>query len=109
MARGGVLPNGTAPDANSTEPEQQLFFWFFPTENGDATDEVTIWLNGGVSGSEFIPVADSPGLSGMSVDHGVLTTVDIARSFKHQRRLWRERADSVEARQFQAGEEPVGA
>ena len=49
---GGVLPvgsitNGTVPSGNTTE--QQLYFWFFPSENPEATDEVLIWLNGGVS------------------------------------------------------------
>lgn len=49
---GGVLPvgsstNGTIPTGNTTE--QQLYFWFFPSENPEATDEVLIWLNGGVS------------------------------------------------------------
>jgi carboxypeptidase D len=24
-----------------------LYFWFFPSENEDADDEITIWLNGG--------------------------------------------------------------
>lgn len=49
---GGVLPvgrvtNGTYPSGNTTE--QQLYFWFFPFENPEATDEILIWLNGGVS------------------------------------------------------------
>ena len=29
--------------ANSSE----LYFWFFPSDNVNATDEITIWLNGG--------------------------------------------------------------
>lgn len=48
---GGVLPvgstNGTFPSGNTTE--QQLYFWFFPSGNPEATDEILIWLNGGVS------------------------------------------------------------
>lgn len=48
---GGVLPvgrsvNGTFASGNTTE--QQLYFWFFPSQNPEATDEVLIWLNGGV-------------------------------------------------------------
>lgn len=31
-------------NANNTN---QLYFWFFPSENVNATDEVVIWLNGG--------------------------------------------------------------
>ncbi|KKK12055.1 putative serine carboxypeptidase (CpdS) [Aspergillus rambellii] len=36
----GLLPN--TPAGNSS-----LFFWYFPSENPKATDEITIWLNGG--------------------------------------------------------------
>lgn len=42
--------NGQGP-SNGTA-DQQLYFWFFPSENPAATDEITIWLNGGVSTSE---------------------------------------------------------
>lgn len=27
--------------------DKELFFWFVPTENPDASDEIVIWLNGG--------------------------------------------------------------
>lgn len=37
----GLLPLG-----NSTEDE--LFFWFFPSTNEAAEQEILIWLNGGV-------------------------------------------------------------
>lgn len=33
-------------DGNATN-ENQLFFWFWPSENEAAGDEITIWLNGG--------------------------------------------------------------
>ncbi|OAP63694.1 hypothetical protein AYL99_02921 [Fonsecaea erecta] len=33
-------------DGNSSN-QNQLFFWFFPSDNPAATDEITIWLNGG--------------------------------------------------------------
>ncbi|KAL1311839.1 hypothetical protein AAFC00_001914 [Neodothiora populina] len=33
-------------NGNSSNPNQ-LFFWFFPSENPLASDEITIWLNGG--------------------------------------------------------------
>ncbi|KAE8151907.1 Alpha/Beta hydrolase protein [Aspergillus avenaceus] len=36
----GLLPN--SPAGNSS-----LFFWFFPSQNPKAEDEITIWLNGG--------------------------------------------------------------
>ncbi|KAL9619196.1 MAG: hypothetical protein Q9204_008320, partial [Flavoplaca sp. TL-2023a] len=38
----GLLPISSA--ANET---RELYFWFFPSENPLATDEITIWLNGG--------------------------------------------------------------
>lgn len=47
ISRPGAGGNATGPSSNTTE--QQLFFWFFPSENPEATDEVMIWLNGGVS------------------------------------------------------------
>jgi carboxypeptidase D len=37
----GLLPIGPDPDV------AELYFWFFPSENPDATDEILIWLNGG--------------------------------------------------------------
>ncbi|EXJ93307.1 carboxypeptidase [Capronia coronata CBS 617.96] len=33
-------------DQNSSNPNQ-LYFWFFPSDNPAASDEITIWLNGG--------------------------------------------------------------
>lgn len=36
----GLLPNG--PHGNSS-----LWFWFWPSSNPDASDEITVWLNGG--------------------------------------------------------------
>ncbi|KAM0323834.1 hypothetical protein ACHAQA_008412 [Verticillium albo-atrum] len=38
----GLLPISQSPDE-----ERELYFWFFPTTNPDAGDEVVIWLNGG--------------------------------------------------------------
>lgn len=37
----GLLP--ISDKANSSE----LYFWYFPSENVEATDEILIWLNGG--------------------------------------------------------------
>lgn len=39
----GSLP--ISRDANDTN---QLFFWFFPSENQTVAKEITIWLTGGV-------------------------------------------------------------
>lgn len=33
---------------NETSTDNELFFWFFPSTNEDAKEEILIWLNGGV-------------------------------------------------------------
>ncbi|KMU81271.1 carboxypeptidase cpdS [Coccidioides immitis RMSCC 3703] len=38
----GLLPITKDPDEN-----QKLYFWFFPTDNAQGQEEITIWLNGG--------------------------------------------------------------
>ncbi|KAF4963132.1 hypothetical protein FSARC_8845 [Fusarium sarcochroum] len=38
----GLLPISQDPDE-----DRQLYFWFFPSTNPDAGEEVVIWLNGG--------------------------------------------------------------
>ncbi|OAK99268.1 carboxypeptidase cpdS precursor [Phaeosphaeriaceae sp. SRC1lsM3a] len=38
---------GLLPISEKSDEEKQLYFWFFPSENEDAGDEITIWLNGG--------------------------------------------------------------
>lgn len=37
----GLLPISDKADVS------ELYFWFFPTDNADAGDEILIWLNGG--------------------------------------------------------------
>ena len=37
------------PISKSLNETRELYFWFFPSENADAGDEILIWLNGGVS------------------------------------------------------------
>lgn len=37
----GLLPISNATNAS------ELFFWFFPSENPKAKNEIVIWLNGG--------------------------------------------------------------
>ncbi|CCD44947.1 serine carboxypeptidase [Botrytis cinerea] len=38
----GLLPISSEPDES-----RKFYFWFFPSENPAATDEILIWLNGG--------------------------------------------------------------
>lgn len=38
---------GLLPVSSKKEERRKLYFWFFPTENPEGKDEVTIWLNGG--------------------------------------------------------------
>ncbi|MCJ1339407.1 hypothetical protein MMC09_004696 [Bachmanniomyces sp. S44760] len=38
---------GLLPISSQKNETRELYFWFFPSENPDACDEITIWLNGG--------------------------------------------------------------
>ena len=38
---------GLLPISQAEDEERQLYFWFFPTTNPDAGDEVAIWFTGG--------------------------------------------------------------
>lgn len=40
---------GSLPISGKPNEEGNLFFWFFPSTNPAAKDEILIWLNGGVS------------------------------------------------------------
>lgn len=37
---------GLMPISDKANETDQLYFWFFPSANPDAGDEITIWLNG---------------------------------------------------------------
>src|SRR6187402_981845 len=39
---------GLIPISKAANESSQLYFWFFPSENPAACDEILIWLNGGV-------------------------------------------------------------
>ncbi|WQF87685.1 Putative peptidase S10, serine carboxypeptidase, serine carboxypeptidase, serine active [Colletotrichum destructivum] len=52
----GLMP--ISKDSNET---RQLFFWYFPSSNKQASDEVTIWLNGGPGCSSFIGLVQENG------------------------------------------------
>lgn len=38
---------GLLPISDKANETSELYFWFFPSENEEATDEIVIWLNGG--------------------------------------------------------------
>ncbi|KAI4183174.1 MAG: hypothetical protein LQ346_006407 [Caloplaca aetnensis] len=38
---------GLLPISSASNETRQLYFWFFPSSNPLASDEITIWLNGG--------------------------------------------------------------
>ncbi|ROV99211.1 hypothetical protein VPNG_08228 [Cytospora leucostoma] len=43
----GRLPIATSNTSANSSSLNELFFWFFPSENPLASNEITIWLNGG--------------------------------------------------------------
>lgn len=42
---------GLMPIDSAAGNDSSLYFWFFPSENPEACDEILIWLNGGVRNS----------------------------------------------------------
>ncbi|KAF2138488.1 uncharacterized protein K452DRAFT_276917 [Aplosporella prunicola CBS 121167] len=38
---------GLLPISDKANETSELYFWYFPSSNPEATDEITIWLNGG--------------------------------------------------------------
>lgn len=38
---------GTLSIDDNADNDNQLFFWFWPSDNVNASDEIVIWLNGG--------------------------------------------------------------
>ncbi|KXH65985.1 carboxypeptidase cpdS [Colletotrichum salicis] len=52
---------GQIPISKESNETRQLFFWYFPSTNPDAAEEVTIWLNGGPGCSSFIGLVQENG------------------------------------------------
>jgi Serine carboxypeptidase len=44
---------GLLPISSKANETSELYFWFVPSENPAACDEILIWLNGGVCGEPF--------------------------------------------------------
>lgn len=59
---------GLLPISGAANETRELFFWFFPTTNANATDEIAVWFNGG------------PGCSSLS---GLLTGKESTLELEH--------------------------
>ncbi|KAK4995112.1 hypothetical protein LTR66_004991 [Elasticomyces elasticus] len=55
---------GLLPISNKANETRELFFWFFPSTNPNATDEIAVWFNGGPGCSS---------LSGLLTENGPFT------------------------------------
>ncbi|KAK3070118.1 hypothetical protein LTR53_011018 [Teratosphaeriaceae sp. CCFEE 6253] len=55
---------GLLPISGASNETKELYFWFFPSTNPDAGEEITIWLNGGPGCSS---------LSGLLTENGPFT------------------------------------
>ncbi|KAG9832825.1 serine carboxypeptidase, partial [Aureobasidium melanogenum] len=55
---------GLLPISGAANETRELFFWFFPSTNPNATDEIAIWFNGGPGCSS---------LSGLLTENGPFT------------------------------------
>lgn len=68
----GTLP--ITPIASNTTDPNQLWFWFFPSGNPLAQNEIVIWLNGGPGCSSLIGLLQEHGIFLMrSFEFGKLT------------------------------------
>jgi hypothetical protein len=57
----GLLPISSSPDET-----RELYFWFFPSTNPNATNEITAWFNGGPGCSS---------LSGLLTENGPFVSI----------------------------------
>ncbi|KJX93216.1 serine carboxypeptidase like protein [Zymoseptoria brevis] len=60
----GTSYAGLMPISDSPDETRKLYFWFFPTTNPNATEEITFWFNGGPGCSS---------LSGLLTENGPFT------------------------------------
>lgn len=57
----GESYGGLLPVSSNASDSRQLYFWFFPSDNPDADDEITIWLNGGPGCSSLLGLLQENG------------------------------------------------
>jgi hypothetical protein len=72
----GLLSLSDDPDG-----DQQLFFWFFPSVNNASSNEILIWLNGGVSEIKQARLMETNTKTSPAVPHSVACSTRTDRFF----------------------------
>jgi carboxypeptidase D len=59
---------GLLPISSDEDETRKLYFWFFPSTNPNATNEITMWFNGGPGCSS---------LSGLLTENGPFVIISL--------------------------------
>jgi carboxypeptidase D len=61
---------GLLPISSDEDETRKLYFWFFPSTNPNATNEITMWFNGGPGCSS---------LSGLLTENGPFVIISLSQ------------------------------
>jgi len=78
---------GTLPITSNTNDPNQLWFWFFPSSNPLASNEITIWLNGGPGCSSLDGLLQENGKTHVTTYGGTFLTLIFRAIFMAIRNL----------------------